>query len=784
MANKEIQVNITADVSDLNKKVDSAKGKVEEIGTTGSQSGSMLDSIFSELGKTIAAAFSVAAVVNFAKEVAEVGKNFEYNMAKVQATSGASAAELEKLEERARELAKTTMYSSSDTAEALNYMALAGWDATQMMDGLAGVLNLATAGAMDLGSASDIVTDVLTMFGMKAEEAGRMVDVMATTQSRSNTTVEMLGDALKYAGGTAYTFGLDIEQTSAALGIMANAGIKSSMAGRSLKNILARLAAPTKEVSEGIATLGVEITNADGSMRDLDDILVDMKGSMQGLTEAQKVQVAKQIAGTEAMSGFLALVNGADTDLQKLQEQLYNSAGAGQNMADIMSDTLKGSIDNLSSSWEELKLQLFDLSGNAMKGVVDSAINIVDYFTRLKETGLEFNKGFKFNISDATQVAISGFKDTYRELGVLTESLRYTSDAVTPEFAQNMAIAMENWSTETTALIQKTYDEDLAILNKYFADAQITDENEKAAMVERLDSHYNVITKDTEESNARINEIIQTALEEGRKITIEEQEEIERLRAESNERILSMAAQSADEELALLEALAIDKDRITKESAEQVYAQAVDQKEKVIGEAQKLRDEEIKQAYRLQQAGIITEEEYSKMVTTAQEKYGDIATEADSKFSDIVTMVSASAKELGYKFDTETGKVKRKWYDFLFDVSGKSAKFDSQFTHTTVLKERDERTITKGLFSFFGLGKSRDGGTPVASGYSSITPMDARTGAFDSTTYNNSQTTNGVNISVGNMTVRNDSDINRIAEQLYKMQQRNSRGKGVLGNVY
>ena len=789
MANREIQVNITADVSGLNNGINKANDSVNNLGNNGSKQTNMLGGLFGKLGGVIAGAFSVGAIVNFGKEVFNVGKEFEYAMSRVQATSGASAEELQKLTETARDMASKTMYSSRETAEALNYMALAGWDATQMMDGLAGVLNLATAGAMDLQSASDIVTDVLTMFSMEAEEAGRMVDVLAVAQARSNTTVEMLGDALKYCGGAANTFGMDIEQTTAALGIMANAGIKSSMAGRSLKNILTRLASPTKQAAEGLEMVGLsaEKLSEDGKLRDLDDILIDIKKGMEGLTEAQRVQAAKFIAGSEAMSGFLAIVNQADGDLQGLQDQLYNSAGAGQEMADIMSNTLEGATKRLGSAWEELKLKLYDMSEGAFKTVTSGLADIVTGINSLWSTGLEFSNGFTDGISYATRSAVEGFKNTYREVSVLADTLRYTGGEVTQQFAQDMAINLSNWSDETNALLQKTYDEDLAILHNYFESANISDEEHKANLLNKLNEYYNNVATANQTAWDRINEIVQGAYDRQTGITEEEQAEIERLINESNERILSAAATSVDEELALLEALSEDKDRITSASAEKVYQNAKNQKEKVISEAQALRDEEIKQAYRLKNMGIITEEEYNSMVTTAKDKYGEMETTATNKFNEIARNVEQAAIDLGASFDRETGKVKKGWEALVLEMERKRAKYYHDQTITTVLTEKDNRKVTKGMnigvFSGSSSNKGMGGTEKLSLGYSaySVSPVSIATRDDDS--MGGASYSGGVTVSVGNMTVRNDSDINRIAEQIYRLQQRNARGKGVFRNV-
>lgn len=315
-----------------------------------------------------------SAVKNFAKDAVSVGMSFEKSMSNVAAISGISkdaGNDLEILTEKAREMGRTTVWSASDAADAMSYMAMAGWKTNDMVDGLAGVMNLATAGGTDLATTSDIVTDALTAFGLSAKDSGRLADVMAAASSNANTNVEMMGETFKYVAPVAGAMGYSIEDTSVAIGLMANAGIKASQAGTSLRSIFTRMAAPTADSEYAMRQLGISITNVDGSMRPLRDVMGDLRKGFENLSEAEQAEYAKMLAGQEAMSGMLAIVNASDADFGKLTEAIDGSNGAAKTMADTMGDNLEGKVAELRSKVEELMIKGFDKLEPVLEKVVE-----------------------------------------------------------------------------------------------------------------------------------------------------------------------------------------------------------------------------------------------------------------------------------------------------------------------------------------------------------------------------------------------------------------------------
>ena len=291
---------------------------------------------------------------------AKVGGDFEAQMSKVSAISGATGDDLQALEDKAKQLGIDTKFSATEAGQAFEYMAMAGWKTEQMLDGVAGIMDLAAASGEDLASVSDIVTDAMTAFGLSAENSTHFADVLAKASSNANTNVGLMGETFKYVAPVAGAMGFSVEDTATAIGLMANAGIKGSQAGTALRAMLSRLANPTDEVEAAMTKLNLSITNSDGSMRELDEIMADLRNGFDGFTEAEQTQIATQLAGQEAMSGLLAIVNTSEAEYNKLADAVNNADGAAKNMAATMANNLQGQLTLLKSSAEGFGLALYD----------------------------------------------------------------------------------------------------------------------------------------------------------------------------------------------------------------------------------------------------------------------------------------------------------------------------------------------------------------------------------------------------------------------------------------
>lgn len=290
----------------------------------------------------------------------KVGSEFEQAMSKVQAISGASGEALNALTDKAKEMGATTQFSASEAAEALQYMAMAGWKDQDMLNGIKGIMDLAAASGESLGSTSDIVTDALTAFGLTAKDSGKFADVLAAASSNANTNVSMMGATFKYAAPLAGSLKYSVEDVAVAIGLMANAGIKGEQAGTSLRSTFTRLIDPPKEAAKALEGLGVSAVNSDGSVKPLMETMVDLRKSFSGLTDSEKAEKAAAIAGQEAMSGFLAIINASDSDFKKLTDSVNNSEGAATKMATTMQNNLGGQLKQFDSVTEGIGINIYD----------------------------------------------------------------------------------------------------------------------------------------------------------------------------------------------------------------------------------------------------------------------------------------------------------------------------------------------------------------------------------------------------------------------------------------
>lgn len=333
-----------------------SKNIATTIGNNLQSAGKSMTSAGSTLTKTV-----TTPVLGLGTAAVKVTSDFESAMSKVSAISGATGGDLDALNKKAQEMGAKTKFSATESAEAFTYMAMAGWKTEDMLNGIDGIMSLAAADGLDLATTSDIVTDALTAFGLSASDSGHFADVLAKASSNANTNVSMLGESFKYAAPVAGALGYSAEDTAIALGLMANAGIKGSQGGTALRGSLTRLIKPTDDAAALMEQYGLSMTNADGSMKSLGEVMNMLRDKLGGLTEAEQAQVAAQIFGQEAMSGMLAIINASDSDYAKLTDAIYDADGAAQQMADTMLDNLSGQLTLLKSALEGLAIQFGEI---------------------------------------------------------------------------------------------------------------------------------------------------------------------------------------------------------------------------------------------------------------------------------------------------------------------------------------------------------------------------------------------------------------------------------------
>jgi len=390
----------------MNQMANNMKKNAREIQNAGKA--------ISNVGSTLTKAITLP-IAGVATAAVKTAADFEVSMSKVGAISGAVADDeisgiiqkagemglsfkkgadatetaMNILKSKAQQMGATTAFSANESAEAMQYMAMAGWKTTDMMDGIAGIMNLAAASGEDLAATSDIVTDGLTAFGMSAKESSRFADVMAATSSNANTNVALMGETFKYCASTAGAMGYSIEDISVAIGIMGNTGIKGSTAGTTLKNTIANLAKPTTAQAAVMKKLGISLTDGSGNMKSFAEVMDNLRSSFSGLSKTEKAAAATTLAGKESMSGLLTIVNASAEDFDKLTAAIKGSKGSAEEMAAKMLDNLNGQITLLKSAIEGILITIGDKLIPYVKDAVSWIQKAADYINGLSDAQVE-----------------------------------------------------------------------------------------------------------------------------------------------------------------------------------------------------------------------------------------------------------------------------------------------------------------------------------------------------------------------------------------------------------
>lgn len=431
MTEKEYR-NLQREIANTEIKLKSLTEEQKNFGSVGAQQIALVGEKLKNVGDKIEGTGKkmlplTGAITGLGAMAVKTTADFDASMSNVSAISGATGNDLQALRDKAREMGAQTKFSASEAADAMSYMAMAGWKTKDMLGGISGVMNLAAASGSDLATTSDIVTDALTAFGKTAEDAGRLSDVMAAASSNANTNVELMGETFKYAASTAGSLGYSMEDTSIAIGLMANAGIKGSQAGTSLKNILVNMAKPTDQMQTAMNVLGLSLQDNEGNMKSLKEVMDDMRagfGNMMISTEeynsefqrlttlheegtltdkqynaeleklaelaygaegAEKAKYAAMLAGKEGMAGMLAIVNASEEDYNKLTDAVYNCDGSAEKMANTMNDNLKGQFTILKSQLEELAISLGEMLMPMIRSAVEHIQKFVDKLNNLSD---------------------------------------------------------------------------------------------------------------------------------------------------------------------------------------------------------------------------------------------------------------------------------------------------------------------------------------------------------------------------------------------------------------
>ena len=428
-------VNVGSAVGYLDLDISKFKSALSEAQKEAQESAKTLENTLGNglkgVGDTLSSAGSVLTkgittpIIGAGAAAVKTTADFDSSMSKVSAVSGAVGKDFEALRSKAREMGATTKFSASDAADAMNYMAMAGWKTEDMLDGISGIMNLAAASGEDLATTSDIVTDALTAFGKSAEDSGRLADIMAAASSNANTNVAMMGESFKYVAPVAGAMGYTMEDTALAIGLLANSGIKAGQGGTALRTMLTNLAKPTDDIKYKMNQLGISLEDGEGNMYSLREVMGQLRESFSnirmpadefqssmadiqskfdegkisedeyvdatselmkqayGAEGALKAEAAATIAGKTGMAGLLAIVGSSEEDFNKLANAIDNSNGTAEEMAKVMQDNLNGQITILLSALQELAISVGDILMPKLREFVTKVQDIVNKFNKL-----------------------------------------------------------------------------------------------------------------------------------------------------------------------------------------------------------------------------------------------------------------------------------------------------------------------------------------------------------------------------------------------------------------
>lgn len=377
----DVVAHLKLEIGEFTNSLNDARAQLQNTSSSMQSLGKVSDT-FTSVGKTLTASVT-APIMGLGAAAVKMTSDFNSSMAKVQALSGATGEELQLLRDTAKEMGATTQYSATEAADALGYMALAGWDANESTKALPGVLNLAAASGMDLAQASDLCTDYMSAFGMEAGEAGRMADVLAKAQATSNTTTEMLGDAFKNCAVNANAFGLDVEQTTALLGKLADQGLKGSEAGTALNAMFRDMIQKAENGAIAIGNTNVAVTDANGNFRDMADIVRDVQAATEGMSESERMAALMTTFTADSIKAMGILTSTGADAIDEFTESLYGAEGAAADMAETMNDTLQGDILKMKSALEAAAISIGEKLEPAIRKVVQWITKLITWFSNL-----------------------------------------------------------------------------------------------------------------------------------------------------------------------------------------------------------------------------------------------------------------------------------------------------------------------------------------------------------------------------------------------------------------
>ncbi|CAK7037841.1 phage tail tape measure protein [Tissierella sp.] len=467
------------DLKKVNKEIETQSSSwyklgqnLEPVGKKMQDIGKGMESVGKDLTKTI-----TLPIAGIGAAAVKIGMDFEQSMSKVKAMSGATSEEMVLLEKAARDAGATTSKSAKDAADALGYMALAGWDSTTSMEALMPVLRLSEAGNIDLAKASSLVTDSMSAMGLTTKDLPGYLDIVAQTARSSNTDIDQMAEAYLKVGGTLRGLGVPLNESALTLGFLANSGIKGSEAGTALNAVMTNLTAPTGRAKQALDELSFSAFDSEGNFKGLENVLFDLKDKLSGMTEEQRNTYLAMIGGKEHVKDLNALLNGLDDSYDKLTTSLKDSNGALEEVAKTMQDNNKGSLTELSSALEELGLKIYDVLKPSIANIIEAIQGFIDKLNSLspaqQETIVKIGMlvaaigpailiigkliSFAGNTVTAFSTVSTAIANAGGVISLLTSPIGIAIGAITAIIAIGVALYM-NWDTikEKAGLLKET----------------------------------------------------------------------------------------------------------------------------------------------------------------------------------------------------------------------------------------------------------------------------------------------------------------------------------------
>ena len=658
-----------ADATPFKQEVREIEKTLDGVSDTAKQSGGVFGKFGQDVATGIGVGFGVSTVsmvsnaIGMIKDgiatMVETGIEYEATMSKVQAITNSTGAEMQQMSELAMELGAKTSKSATESAEAMTYMGMAGWNTQEILSGLPGVINLSIASGEDLARTSDIVTDNLTAFGMSAEDASYYADVLSYSASNANVTVDSLGESLKYVAPVATGAGVAMEETVAMVSLLGDAGIKGSQAGTTLRSVILNLTGANEKATAKLKELGVAIHDKSGKMRSMTDIIGDLSEKLVDANGNVDTTTANLLVGKTAISGFTALLQAGGERLGSFTDALETSNGTADRMASTMQNNVKGALEELGGAFESIGLKIYDKIDTPLKDAINGFTNFIEKVGGLKETEPTFTV-FGQTVSESTYNALKGVEELTTGIENHMATLNFMGGTVTPGFVNQMNSSYTTLKDGILTTVNKMHDEELGSLMTFGAERLGMTEAEFQNIHTKMDEYKETQIAKVNELEARRTAIMKEYQGTNKVMTAEHQKELLAINEEYKRLSIEVMSQEVEDRKGLLKTYASESFKITKENCGAILKNALEHKNAMITTAQTEFDEVIKKANRLNQLGVISDKEHGKLVSEAQKKYDKLVKESETSFDEVVRKIQ---EKLGIDGVNEAKKAGDEVYD-------------------------------------------------------------------------------------------------------------------------